>query len=72
MDRLRTQPQEARASAPLSKDAVDVLFDLSQLVRTGLSREQLQSCLALADQGVSGEAVAAIVKELRRDPSLNS
>ncbi|KAE8246759.1 hypothetical protein A4X13_0g5640 [Tilletia indica] len=70
MDRLRNPTRETRAPAPLAKEAVDVLFDVSQLVRTGLNREQLQACLTLLDQGVSGEAVAAIVKELRKDPSL--
>ncbi|KAK0522028.1 hypothetical protein OC834_006437 [Tilletia horrida] len=70
MDRLRTQQgRDARAQAPVSKDAVDALFDISQAVRTGLSRDQLQACLALVDQGISGEAVAAIVKELRREPN---
>ncbi|KAL9940229.1 hypothetical protein V8E36_000934 [Tilletia maclaganii] len=67
MDRLRTQPRETRAPSPAKQEVVDVLFDISKLVKTGLTREQLQASMALIDQGVSGEAVAAIVKELRRE-----
>ena len=35
-----------------------VLHDLSQLLNTGLSREQLRACVELIESGVNAEAVA--------------
>lgn len=39
-----------------------VLHDLSQLLNTGLSREQLKACIDLIESGVNAEAVAVSVR----------
>ena len=44
-----------------------VLFDISQLLNTGLDRQTLQVLVGLTESGVNPEALAAVVKELRRE-----
>ncbi|KAF8308318.1 hypothetical protein DL93DRAFT_2064125, partial [Clavulina sp. PMI_390] len=43
-----------------------VLHDISQLLNTSLTREQLVTCVALIESGVNPEALAAIIKDLRQ------
>ncbi len=40
---------------------------MSKLLNTGLTKEQLSICVALCESGVNPEALAAIIKELRRE-----
>ena len=49
------------------KCASAVLFDISQLLQTGLDRETLATLVGLTESGVNPEALAAVVKELRRE-----
>ncbi|KAL3932693.1 MAG: hypothetical protein SGPRY_000601 [Prymnesium sp.] len=44
-----------------------VLYDLSQLLQTGLDRETLSVLVDLTETGVNPEALAAVVHELRRE-----
>lgn len=44
-----------------------VLHEISQSLETGLDQETLAILLALCEQGVNPEALAAVVKELRRE-----
>jgi|EP00966_Prymnesium_polylepis_P306265 mitotic-spindle organizing protein 1 len=48
-------------------DAGAVLFDISQLLQTGLDRETLGVLVGLTETGVNPEALAAVVHELRRE-----
>ncbi|KIS71203.1 uncharacterized protein UMAG_11285 [Mycosarcoma maydis] len=57
--------EEARSAA--SQESLDILHDMSKLLNTGLSREQLRACVELIESGVSAEAVAAIVENLRKE-----
>jgi mitotic-spindle organizing protein 1 len=49
------------------EETMDVLFDISQLLQTGLDRETLTTLVGLTETGVNPEALAAVVKELRRE-----
>jgi mitotic-spindle organizing protein 1 len=40
---------------------------MSRLLNTGLDRETLSVCLSLTEQGINPEAVAAVLKEARKD-----
>ncbi|EPQ30223.1 uncharacterized protein PFL1_02339 [Pseudozyma flocculosa PF-1] len=64
-DAVKSQDQRSVAA----QETMEVLYDLSQLLNTGLSREQLRACVELVDSGVNAEAVAMIVKILRREAS---
>ena len=44
-----------------------VLFDSSQLLQTGLDRKSLETLVGLTECGVNPEALASVVKELRRE-----
>jgi len=46
-----------------------VLYEMSQLLDTGLDRTSLGLLVALCEQGLNPEALAAIVKEIRRETS---
>lgn len=61
-------PLAARATAAAHiSSLVAVLFDISQLLQTGLDRETLSTLVGLTETGVNPEALAAVVKELRRE-----
>lgn len=42
-------------------------FELSQVLDTGLDRETLSILIALCENGVNPEALALVVKELKRE-----
>ena len=44
-----------------------MLFDISRLLQTGLDRESLSTLVDLTESGVNPEALATVVKELRRE-----
>ncbi|KAK3252540.1 hypothetical protein CYMTET_38173 [Cymbomonas tetramitiformis] len=50
-----------------AKETLDVTFEISKLLNTGLDRETLSVLMALVENGVNPEALAAVVKELRRE-----
>merc|ERR1712087_222333 len=63
-----TQAKGACMPPAATKDeALAVLFDISQLLETGLDRESLGILVELTESGVNPEALAAVVKELRRE-----
>lgn len=43
------------------------VYELSRLLNTGLDRETLAILMALIQKGVNPEALAAVVKDLRKD-----
>ena len=50
-----------------AKDTFATLFELSKLLNTGLDQNSLAICVRLCEQGVHPEALATIVRELRRE-----
>ncbi|KAF9100407.1 Mitotic-spindle organizing protein 1 [Mortierella sp. GBA35] len=59
-EQQRQQQQEAR-------QAMDILTEMSSILNTGLDRETLSVCVSLCESGVNPEALAAVIKELRRE-----
>mmetsp|Transcript_27322 Transcript_27322/g.67397 ORF Transcript_27322/g.67397 Transcript_27322/m.67397 type:complete len:82 (+) Transcript_27322:87-332(+) len=55
---------ERRADAA---ETLDVLFEMSNLLNTGMDKQSLAICVELLESGVNPEALAAVVKELRRE-----
>ncbi|KAH0793725.1 mitotic-spindle organizing gamma-tubulin ring associated-domain-containing protein [Histomonas meleagridis] len=45
---------------------LDALQELSDILETGLDRETLSILLELTESGVNPEALAALIKELRK------
>ncbi|KAJ3412939.1 hypothetical protein HDV05_008727 [Chytridiales sp. JEL 0842] len=50
-----------------AREAVDILHEISLLMNTGLDKESLSICISLCEQGVNPEALAAVIKELKRE-----
>ncbi|XP_039159321.1 mitotic-spindle organizing protein 1B isoform X2 [Eucalyptus grandis] len=58
--------QEAARTA---RESLDLAFHMSNILDTGLDRHTLSVLIALCDLGVNPEALAAVVRELHREPS---
>ncbi|PWN34445.1 uncharacterized protein FA14DRAFT_181065 [Meira miltonrushii] len=54
-----------RASESGQQQSMELLHELSQLMQTGLSREQLRICIDLIQTGEDPKAIAIAIKELR-------
>lgn len=50
---------------------LDSLHELSNILETGLDRETLSILLELTEAGVNPEALAALIKELRKQKEEN-
>ncbi|CAE6388077.1 unnamed protein product [Rhizoctonia solani] len=50
-----------------AQQTLDTLYDISQLLNTGLDRETLATCVSMIENGVNPEALATVIKELRRE-----
>ena len=50
-----------------AKETFATLFELSKLLNTGLDQNSLAICVRLCEQGAHPEALATIVRELRRE-----
>ncbi|KAI7902979.1 mitotic-spindle organizing gamma-tubulin ring associated-domain-containing protein [Cokeromyces recurvatus] len=47
------------------KETVDLLYEMSNMLNTGLDRETIGLCISLCERGVNPEALATVIKELR-------
>lgn len=57
-------PEAARTA----RESLDLAFHISNILDTGIDRHTLSVLIALCDMDVNPEALAAVVKELRRQP----
>ncbi|CAE7528437.1 unnamed protein product [Symbiodinium natans] len=46
---------------------MDILYEISTLLNTGLNKESLEALVGLCELGVNPEALAAAVKDLRAE-----
>ncbi len=49
-----------------AKETFSLLQDISALVNTGLDSESLAICVKLCENGVNPEALATVIRELRK------
>ncbi|CAE7683366.1 unnamed protein product [Symbiodinium sp. CCMP2456] len=49
------------------KETMDILYEISTLLNTGLNKESLEALVGLCELGVNPEALAAAVKDLRTE-----
>lgn len=52
-------------AAQVAREALELAFNMSNILDTGLDRHTLSILIALCDLGLNPEALAAVVKELR-------
>ncbi|XP_019093043.1 PREDICTED: mitotic-spindle organizing protein 1A [Camelina sativa] len=56
-----------REAAETARESLELVFRMSNILETGLDRHTLSVLIALCDIGLNPEALATLVKELRRD-----
>ncbi|XAR69555.1 hypothetical protein NMG60_11001187 [Bertholletia excelsa] len=59
-------------SARIAKESLDLAFHMSNVLDTRLDRHTLSILITLCDLGLNPEALAAVVKELQREPPTSS
>ncbi|XP_008789684.2 mitotic-spindle organizing protein 1A-like [Phoenix dactylifera] len=52
-----------------AKESLELAFQMSNILETGLDRHTLSLLIALCDRGLNPEALAAVVRELSPPPS---
>eukprot|EP00472_Partenskyella_glossopodia_P012819 CAMPEP_0197515086 /NCGR_PEP_ID=MMETSP1318-20131121/322_1 /TAXON_ID=552666 /ORGANISM="Partenskyella glossopodia, Strain RCC365" /LENGTH=75 /DNA_ID=CAMNT_0043063353 /DNA_START=36 /DNA_END=263 /DNA_ORIENTATION=+ len=52
---------------PDAEDTFEVVYEMSRVLNCGLDRQTLAILMKLCDNGVNPEALAEVVKELRRE-----
>jgi mitotic-spindle organizing protein 1 len=58
-----------KANTQQASAALNIVHEISSLLDTGLDKESLSILIGLVESGVNPEALAAVVKELRREAS---
>jgi mitotic-spindle organizing protein 1 len=59
-------------AARTARESLDLAFHMSNVLDTGLDRHTLSVLIALCDLGLNPKALAAVVKELRRELQTSS
>lgn len=57
---------EKNAQVGQARETFQVLFQISQLLNTGLDAETLTICIRLCELGVDPEVLAHVIKEIRK------
>ncbi|MCJ1390441.1 hypothetical protein MMC18_003300 [Xylographa bjoerkii] len=58
--------EELQQKREAAKEVIDVLQEISLLLNTNLNRTQLSLSVSLIENGVNPEALAVVIKELRK------
>ncbi|KAI9494032.1 mitotic-spindle organizing gamma-tubulin ring associated-domain-containing protein [Zychaea mexicana] len=48
------------------KETLDILLEMATMLDTGLDRDTLALCVSMCERGVNPEALADVIKELRK------
>lgn len=57
---------EKNAQVGQAREAFQMLYQISQLLCTGLEPETLTTCIRLCELGVDPEVLARVIKEIRK------
>ncbi|RDW76251.1 mitotic-spindle organizing protein 1 [Aspergillus mulundensis] len=66
---MPTQSDDKRQAA---REVIDILQEISILLNTKLDRTELSLCVSLIENGVNPDALATVIKDLRREVELSS
>ncbi|EJD43739.1 hypothetical protein AURDEDRAFT_66076 [Auricularia subglabra TFB-10046 SS5] len=50
-----------------AQQTLDILYEMAQLLNTKLDKETLVTCVQMIESGANPEALAEVIKELRRE-----
>ncbi|KAB8290668.1 hypothetical protein EYC80_008309 [Monilinia laxa] len=62
-----SQKPDKATSAAQARQVIDVFHEISTLLNAELDRGTLSICISLIENGVNPEALATVVRELRKD-----
>ncbi|KAL0637088.1 hypothetical protein Q9L58_003911 [Maublancomyces gigas] len=65
--RASSKKEAKQLRAQAAREAIDILYEISTLLNTHLDRRALSLCVSLVENGVNPEALAVVIKELRRE-----
>ncbi|KAG9235462.1 mitotic-spindle organizing gamma-tubulin ring associated-domain-containing protein [Amylocarpus encephaloides] len=68
--RLATMPdsrQDKELMAAQARQVIDVFHEISILLNADLDRQTMSICISLIENGVNPEALASVVKELKKE-----
>ncbi|OJK02937.1 hypothetical protein ASPACDRAFT_1853505 [Aspergillus aculeatus ATCC 16872] len=60
-------PTQADDKRQAAREVIDILHEISTLLNTHLDRTELSLCVSLIENGVNPEALAAVIKDLRKE-----
>ncbi|EGX44704.1 hypothetical protein TWF569_011443 [Orbilia oligospora] len=63
----RGTPAAGGGGNSAARQVIDILHEISTLLNTKLDRTTLSLCVSLIENGVNPEALAAVIKELRKE-----
>ncbi|XP_036368119.1 mitotic-spindle organizing protein 1-like [Octopus sinensis] len=63
--RQTSNMESSKESLSASREALDILMELSNILNTGLDSETLSLCIQLCESGVNPDALAVVIHELR-------
>ncbi|KAK6499221.1 hypothetical protein TWF506_003849 [Arthrobotrys conoides] len=63
----RGTPATGSGGNSAARQVIDILHEISTLLNTKLDRTTLSLCVSLIENGVNPEALAAVIKELRKE-----
>ncbi|OQE14250.1 hypothetical protein PENFLA_c039G04889 [Penicillium flavigenum] len=59
--------QEADDKRQAAREVIDILQEISDLLNTNLDRTELSLCVSLIENGVNPDALATVIKDLRKE-----
>ncbi|TVY48365.1 Mitotic-spindle organizing protein [Lachnellula occidentalis] len=59
--------QDKEVKTAQARKVIDVFHEISTLLNADLDRQTLSICISLIENGVNPEALASVVKELRKE-----
>ncbi|PLB44027.1 mitotic-spindle organizing protein 1 [Aspergillus steynii IBT 23096] len=60
-------PSQSDDKRQAAREVVDILHEISTLLNTHLDRTELSLCVSLIENGVNPDALAAVIKDLRKE-----
>ncbi|EYE92515.1 mitotic-spindle organizing protein 1 [Aspergillus ruber CBS 135680] len=63
-------PSQADDKRQAAREVIDILHEISTLLNTHLDRTELSLCVSLIENGVNPEALATVIKDLRREAAV--
>lgn len=69
MEKDKAQQGSSGSKIVDARETFSTLLEMSKLLNTGLDAETLAICVRLCEQGANPEALATIIRELRRESS---